>query len=624
MNAIEEVKKFIQEQNELDTLKFITCGSVDDGKSTLLGRILYEAQLIFDDQVDALVSDSKKIGTQGENIDFALLVDGLAAEREQGITIDVAYRFFSTKNRKFIVADSPGHEQFTRNMVTAASNADLAIILIDGRKGVLEQTKRHSFIADMVGIKNIIVAVNKMDLVNYSKEEFDDICFSYSEEVADRLNFEKISFVPISALLGDNIISNSANMSWYKNAPLLELLENEKIVLKSNENFSMPIQTVLRPNLDFRGFCGKVSSGTLKVGDSIKVSSSNEIAKVTDILIGDQKLKTCYKNDSATIVLDREIDISRGDVLISKNFDLKSGKLFNSNIIWFSQDNCHQNRYFNLKVGSKLINAKIIKIKNKININSFEKVAPKNIAMNDIFECEILVDDPLSFTSYNEINALGSFILIDKTTNLTVAGGIINHGLRRDENVQWENTEIDLQARRNLTGTHSRVLWFTGLSGSGKSTIANLLEKKLYSLGRLTYILDGDNLRHGLNHDLGFTKKDRIENLRRSGEVSRLLYDAGITVIASFISPLRKDRDLIRSKFPVKDFIEIFVKVDLETAKKRDPKGLYKKALNNKIPNFTGINSPYEEPKDPNLVIDTTKMSPDEAVELIIKYLDDL
>lgn len=623
MNASSEIKKFIKQQNSLDTLRFITCGSVDDGKSTLLGRLLYEAQLIFDDQIDSLVKDSKKIGTQGEEIDFALLVDGLAAEREQGITIDVAYRFFSTEKRKFIVADSPGHEQYTRNMVTAASTADLAIILIDARKGVLEQTKRHSFIADMVGIKNIIVAVNKMDLINYDQAKYQEIVDSYEKQILKDLGFKKIEFIPISALCGDNIINKSDNMLWYESPTIINLLETASITDVEEGFFSMPVQNVLRPNLDFRGFSGRVTSGELKKGDELIVASSGELASVESLSIGKKPIQKASVNDSITLTLDKEIDISRGDILSVKENSLEANSMLNTNLIWLDNDTCHTNRFYNLKIGTKIINCKLLNIKNRIDINTYKKENAKKLEMNDICECEIRLDNEVHFTPYKQNKSLGSFILIDKITNLTVAAGVINHGLRRSLNTFWEQTEINQKAREELLNQKAKVIWLTGLSGAGKSTIAKLVEKELYSKNKLTYLLDGDNLRHGLNNDLGFTEPDRIENLRRSGEVAKLMHDAGLTVIASFISPFRKDRENIRNLFNADDFVEVYVECDIETLEKRDTKGLYKKAKLGEIPNLTGVSSPYEEPVDPELRINTARASIEECVEKIVKYMSE-
>ena len=621
MDPKSEIKNFIEKQNSLSTLRYITCGSVDDGKSTLLGRMLYEAQLIFDDQVDNLVKDSKKIGTQGQDIDFALLVDGLSAEREQGITIDVAYRFFSTEKRKFIVADSPGHEQYTRNMVTAASNAELAIILIDSRNGIMPQTKRHSFIANLVGIKHLIVAINKMDLVGYDEKIFNSIVEQYNDTVISKMNFEKVSFVPVSALKGDNIVLQSPNMPWYKKKPLMNILENYELDKNKDTPFILPIQYVNRPSLDFRGFSGTVCSGKINIGDSVRVSSSGLVAKVENILIGDKSSSYCEIGDAVTLKLNKEIDISRGDVLSEANETLQSSDAFLSNLIWFNDSKCYTNRSFILKTANSQTNCDIIKIKNRININSFEKIQTDSLEMNDIAECELATSNYSFLQSYQQNRTLGNFILIDKKSNLTVAAGTIKHNLRRSENVKWQKTEVDLDARKKVVGQSPFVLWFTGLSGSGKSTIANLLEKKLISSGSLTYLIDGDNLRHGLNKDLGFKKSDRIENLRRVGEVAKILHDAGVIVLASFISPFTKDRKRIKKLFPKNDFIEIYVKASLDVVQKRDPKGLYKKAKAGEIPNFTGISSPYEEPKKPDILIDTDTTDPEKSVDMIIKYL---
>ena len=618
-----EIKKFINKQNALNTLRFITCGSVDDGKSTLLGRMLYEAHLIFDDQVDSLVSDSKKIGTQGGEIDFALLVDGLAAEREQGITIDVAYRFFSTEKRKFIVADSPGHEQYTRNMVTAASGAEVAIILIDARNGILPQTKRHSFIASLVGIKKIIVAVNKMDLINFEKDIFEKIADDYKKNVLPQVEFDEVNFIPVSALGGDNIISTSPKTPWYSGKPLMSMLESINLDNKENEIFSMPVQYVNRPNLNFRGFSGTISSGSLAVNDEILVSSSLQAANVNEIYIADKNAESCNEGDAVTITLNKEIDISRGDILFNKSYEVKKSNAFLTNLIWFNEKACFSNRSYILKSGNKQTGCEILKIKNKININNYEKISAGSLEMNDIAECELLLDNQLCLLPYNENKTLGNFILIDKTSNLTVAAGIVKHDLRRATNVKWQETEITRQKREKILNQKAFVIWFTGLSGSGKSTIANILEKKLSSDGVLTYLLDGDNLRHGLNKDLGFKKEDRIENLRRVGEVAKILHDAGIVVLASFISPYKKDREAIKSLFADEDFIEVHIDADLETVKTRDPKGLYSKAIEGKIPNFTGVTSPYEAPESPDIKINTKDTSAENAVQKILEYIKD-
>ena len=621
MSAKKEIQDFITKQNNLDTLRYITCGSVDDGKSTLLGRMLYEAQLIFDDQVDSLVKDSKKVGTQGGDIDFALLVDGLSAEREQGITIDVAYRFFSTENRKFIVADSPGHEQYTRNMVTAASNAELAIILIDARNGIMPQTRRHTFLANLLGIKNIIVAVNKMDLVDYDKEIFNKIVTEYNNDVLSKLDISNSYFIPLSALKGDNIVTNSKNMEWYKNMPLMKYLEEVKIDAVSDSNFTMPVQLVNRPNLNFRGFCGTVASGEISVGSDIEVTKSGECATIKEIFLGEKKVEKCSKSDAAMITLNKEIDISRGDILTERGNTIKSIKSCLANVVWFDTEECFKSRKYLIKSANRYTNCQILKIKHKVNVNNYEKVQCGSLAMNDIAECEISFDDEYFAIEYQKNKVLGSFIIVDKLTNLTVGAGTFKHPLRKAENIKWQHTDIGRSNREKILGQKALVLWFTGLSGSGKSTISNLLEKKLYEENKLSYILDGDNLRHGLNSDLGFNEEDRVENLRRVGEVAKLIHDSGLIVLASFISPFRKDRQNIRSKFPENNFIEIYIKTSLEELKTRDPKGLYKRAISGQIPNFTGISSPYEEPKNPEIIIDTEKFTATEAVEIIYKFL---
>lgn len=621
MTTKREIKNFIEVQNSLDTLSFITCGSVDDGKSTLLGRMLFEAQLIFDDQIDNLIKDSKKIGTQGQDIDFALLVDGLAAEREQGITIDVAYRFFSTKKRKFIVADSPGHEQYTRNMVTAASNTDLAIILIDARNGMLAQTRRHSYIANLMGIKEIIVAVNKMDLVGYGQKNFEDLKREYEENIACNLDFDCVYYIPISALEGDNILKPSKNMKWYKGPQLMKMLEEVQISKTKKSFFSLPIQYVNRPSLDFRGFCGTVSSGELKKGDEIKVSGSNQYAKIAGIFIGDKEVAKCRHKDSVTITLNKEIDISRGDIVTKSDSEIDTATAYLAKIVWLSSDHGYANRSYILKTAHSQRNCEIIKIKNRIDINNFTKTQTNRIDMNDIAECEINLDQESTMQPFKSNEILGNFILIDKVSNLTVAAGVVSHSLRRSTNVKWQNTDINSKMRQKIIGQKPIVLWFTGLSGAGKSTIANLLEKKLFSMGKLTYLLDGDNLRHGLNKDLGFKVEDRIENVRRVGELCRILHDAGIIVLASFISPFRADREKIRDMFPDGDFVEIYVQASIPSLTKRDPKGLYAKAIKGEIPNFTGINSAYEEPHNPDLIINTDKVSAEAAVEEIISYI---
>lgn len=618
-----EITTFIQKQNKLSTLRLITCGSVDDGKSTLLGRILYESKLLFDDQVDALIKDSKKSGTQGGGIDFALLVDGLSAEREQGITIDVAYRYFSTSKRKFIVADSPGHEEYTRNMATAASNADLAIILVDARNGILAQTKRHSYIANLMGIKHVVVAINKMDLVDFNQEVFENIIDEYNREIQSKLQFMDISFIPVSALHGDNIFKNSKKMAWYNGNSLMQTLETTELSPQPEGKFNMSVQLVNRPNLDFRGYSGLINSGHLSLGDEIEVAGTKLHATVKKIFLGDKDVNKCWKGDSVTLVLDREIDISRGSALTSKGNSQDKYNMYSTTMVWFDSVKCFQNNKYIIKTSHTQTNCEILKIKNKIGINNYENAPSSPLEMNDISNCDLLLDEPLYMLPYKENNTHGNFILIDKKTNLTVAAGVINHHLRRSENIKWQQTDINLGAREDMLGQQSLVIWFTGLSGAGKSTIANLLEKRLSADRKLTYLLDGDNLRHGLNKDLGFTEQDRIENIRRVGEVSKILFDAGIIVLASFISPYEKDRKSVKDLFPRGKFLEIYVSASLERLYERDTKGLYKKASEGKLPNFTGISSLYEEPIDPAITINTDLVTPEAAVDHIFTFLEE-
>jgi bifunctional enzyme CysN/CysC len=615
-----KVDQFIESQENLSLLRFITCGSVDDGKSTLIGRILYESKTLFEDQIASLKKDSKKHGTQGANIDYALLVDGLTAEREQGITIDVAYRFFSTNNRKFIVADTPGHEQYTRNMITGASTADLAIILIDARKGVLEQTKRHSFLTSLVGIKNVILAVNKMDLINFSQDKYISIVEDY-KNFASKLEFQNIYDLPVSALNGDNITESSKNLNWYKGPSLIPLLETVKNK-NSKENFSMPVQLVLRPNLDHRSFCGKVSSGTISQGDKIKVLPSGNSAKIKSINIGELVLQQASLDQSISLTLDREIDISRGDIICKDSSPVEVSNIFNVNLSWLSNDKCFKGRRYIAKIGTQKIKCHITDLKFKYDINSLEHRPAKFIELNDIANATISFDKEIPYAKYSENKSLGGFILIDPLNNQTAGAAMINHSLRRATNIHKHNLSITRDLREQMNGHSGKLLWFTGLSGSGKSTIADALEKELYTKGIRTYILDGDNVRHGLNNDLGFTEEDRVENIRRVSEVSKLMVDGGLFVLSSFISPYLSDREMVRQMFSKEDYIEIFVKTSIEEAESRDPKGLYKKAREGKIPNFTGISSPYEEPTDAEIVLDTETQSVKQSISKILKYLE--
>ena len=620
MASIQSINKYIQEQASLELLRFITCGSVDDGKSTLIGRMLYESQMIFDDQVASLKKDSKQHGTQGEDIDFALLVDGLSAEREQGITIDVAYRFFSSSKRKFIVADTPGHEQYTRNMATGASTADLAILLIDARNGVMTQTKRHSFIVSLLGIKNVVLAINKMDLVKYDQKTFKKIEKDYLG-FAKKLNFTNIQSIPISALKGDNVYQKSKSMKWYTGKTLFDYLETVDVKKSIAKHFLFPVQRVNRPNLDFRGYSGTIASGSIKVGDEIITSSSRQKAKVKEIYLGSDSLKSANYNKSITITLNKEIDISRGDVLCKKDSLIETADQFNINMIWMSDEKCYPGRTYLTKIHNSSTSMKVLEIKKLYNINTLEHQPGKELELNDVAEVTISLNKNIPFTHYNENKNLGSLIVIDPLNNQTIGVGMINFALRRAQNIHLQSLSITKELREKINGHKGQVLWLTGLSGSGKSTIANALEKELYTQGKKTYILDGDNVRHGLNKDLGFTDKDRIENIRRVAEVAKLMCDAGLIVITAFISPFRSEREMARSLFQENEFKEIYISTPLKVAEKRDPKGLYKKARQGKIPNFTGIDSPYEIPTKPDLEINTSKTTLQESVQKILKII---
>ena len=616
LDSKKQVDDFIHSQENLSLLKFITCGSVDDGKSTLIGRILFESQTLFDNQIKELKNDSKKHGTQGADIDYALLVDGLSAEREQGITIDVAYRFFSTNKRKFIVADTPGHEQYTRNMLTGASTADVAVILIDARKGVLEQTKRHSFLTSLVGIKKVVIAVNKMDLVNYDQDKYKAIIDKY-KDFAKKLNFDSIYDIPVSALNGDNVSSSTKNLSWFSGPTLMSLLETINVENLDNE-FVMPVQNVIRPNLDYRAFCGRISSGIIKTGEKVRSLPSGKVAKVESINIGNKLVNKAIINQSVSIILDTEIDISRGDVLCKDGAPIEVSNIFDVNLAWLSEAEAFKGRNYIAKIGTQKISCQISNIKYKFDINSLEHISSKKLQLNDICNATITLNRGIPYTNFNQNQSLGKLILIDPISNQTVAAAMINHSMRRASNIHKHDLTITRELRENLNGIKAKVLWFTGISGSGKSTIANELEKELFSQGIRTFILDGDNIRHGLNNDLGFSQADRVENIRRVAEVCKLMLDAGIYVISSFISPFGSDREMARNLISDKDFIEIYVDTPLELAESRDPKGLYKKARSGEIPNFTGINSPYEKPLHPDIVINTEKNSVKECTKIII------
>ncbi len=615
-----DIDAYLKQHEHKSLLRFITCGSVDDGKSTLIGRLLYDSKMVFDDQLAALRSDSRKMGTQGQNIDFALLVDGLAAEREQGITIDVAYRFFSTDKRKFIVADTPGHEQYTRNMVTGASTADLAIILIDARRGVLTQTRRHSYLVSLLGIRQVILAINKMDLVNYSREVFDRILGDYTT-FSSKLDIERIIPIPISALAGDNITERSGNTPWHTGPTLMGHLEDVEIAsLSRTAPFRLPVQWVNRPNLDFRGFSGLVSSGTVHPGDLIKVMPSARQSRVARVLI-DGDLPYATAGQSITVTLEDEVDCSRGDVICGAEHPAEVSDQFETTIIWMNETAMLPGRSYLLKLGTKTVTASVTTLKHKVNVNTLEQVAARQLELNEIGLCNISLDQPVAFDSYTENRDTGGFILIDRVSNETVAAGLIHFALRRAQNIHWQAVDVSRASRAAQKGQRACVLWFTGLSGAGKSTVANLVEKRLFALGRHSTMLDGDNVRHGLNRDLGFTDTDRVENIRRVGEVARLMADAGLIVLVSFISPFRSERQMARDLMAEGEFLEVFVDAPLSVAETRDPKGLYKKARRGEIKHFTGISSPYEAPQHPELHIDTTKLKPEDAAELIVEQL---
>jgi len=621
LTTSEEVDAYLRRQNDLDLLRFITCGSVDDGKSTLIGRMLYEAQLVFEDQVATLLKDSKKQGTQGGDIDFALLVDGLAAEREQGITIDVAYRFFGTDHRKFIVADTPGHEQYTRNMVTGASTADVAVILVDASQGVLTQTRRHSFLTSLLGIPHVVLAVNKMDLVAYDEAVFESIVADY-EAFAESLTFRSITAIPLSALQGDNVIERSRQTPWYSGPTLLGYLETVEIAQNSaTEKFRFPVQWVNRPNADFRGFAGTVAAGSIAPGDGVQVLPSGSKAVVKEVVLYDQNLPMALPNQSVTLTLDREVDVSRGDIIVAADAPCEVSDQFDTSLVWMDQEAGYVGRGYELMLGAKRIGATLTEIKYKVNVNTLEQLPSRNLVLNDIGRVTLSLDEPIPFTAYSECRDLGSFVLIDRYSKATVGAGMINFGLRRAQNLYPTESTINAQRRSQLMGHKGKVIWLTGLSGSGKSTVADALESRLHQMGIHSYILDGDNIRAGLNKDLGFTDADRVENVRRTAEVAKLMADAGLVVITAFISPFRSERDMARSLFDDGDFAEVFLDVPLEVAEQRDPKGLYKKARRGELPHFTGIDSPYQAPESADLRLDTSKLSVDACVDELLKLL---
>ena len=616
-----DIDAYLKAHENKSLLRFITCGSVDDGKSTLIGRLLYESKMIFEDQLTALEQDSKKVGTQGENIDFALLVDGLAAEREQGITIDVAYRFFATEHRKFIVADTPGHEQYTRNMATGASTADLAVLLIDARQGVLTQTKRHAFIASQLGVGHIVLAVNKMDLVDYSENVFNEIVEDF-KAFAAQLDIPNLHAIPVSALVGDNIVDGSRFMPWYEGPSLLGYLEGVDVEAEETSlPFRMPVQWVNRPDLDFRGYAGRIAGGIIRPGDDIRVLPSGKQSKIARIVTMDSDLDEAVSGQSVTLTLTDEIDISRGDVIATSETPPEISDQFDTTIIWLSEEPMLPGRSYRMKTSSRLVSATVNAPKHKTDVNTLQKLPAKTLQLNEIGNCTLAVDRPIAFDSYAENRQTGSFILIDRMTNNTVGMGMINFPLRRAANIHWQNLDINKAANAEQKGQNPAVLWFTGLSGSGKSTIANEVQRRLYATGRHSFILDGDNVRHGLNRDLGFTDADRVENIRRVAEVSKLMVEAGLITLVSFISPFRAERELARNLMEEGEFIEIFVNTPLSVAETRDPKGLYKKARAGNLKNFTGIDSPYEAPENPEIEINTAEMSVEDAAERVINGL---
>jgi len=614
------IHDWMTQQAQQDLLRFITCGSVDDGKSTLIGRLLWESQQVFDDQLTALQSDSKRHGTQGQDIDFALLVDGLAAEREQGITIDVAYRFFATPRRKFIVADTPGHEQYTRNMVTGASTADVAVLLIDARQGVLTQTRRHAYLVSLVGIQQVILAVNKMDLVGYKQDVFDAIVADF-RILAMSLGFNSITPIPLSALKGDNITERSRHTPWYQGPTLMGGLETLHINKQGQSKGVFPVQWVNRPNASFRGFSGTLAAGQLTVGDPLRITASGQTATLSRIVTADGDLNAAQAGDAVTLVLDREVDASRGDVIALAEQPLEMTDQFEATLVWLQDEPGHIGRAYELKLANQWASASLTSLKYRVDVNTQAHESSKRLALNDIAVANLALSKPLVFAPYEASHTLGGFILVDKFTHATVAAGMIRHNLRRAQNVHRQALSINREDRERLNGHQGKVIWFTGLSGSGKSTLANALEKELHAQGKRTYILDGDNIRQGLNKDLGFTDADRVENIRRVAEVAKLMMDAGLIVMTAFISPFRAEREMARELIGNDNFIEVFVDTPLEVCEQRDPKGLYKKARSGQLPNMTGINSPYEPPQTPDCTLSNVSQSLDEVISKLTKLL---
>jgi bifunctional enzyme CysN/CysC len=615
------LQAFFEQQQQQDLLRFITCGSVDDGKSTLIGRLLWESQQLFDDQLLALQAESKKYGTQGQDIDFALLVDGLAAEREQGITIDVAYRYFATTRRKFIVADTPGHEQYTRNMVTGASTADVAVLLVDARQGLLTQTRRHAFLVSLMGIRHVVLAINKMDLVAFDAATFNQIKEAF-EQFAKPLGFESISAIPLSALRGDIITQRSAHTPWYGGPTLMAYLETVAIPTPGSEKWVFPVQSVNRPNSTFRGFSGSVAQGSVQVGDDIRVTASGQTAKVIEIVTMDGLLARADAGQAVTLRLEREIDASRGDILSLSHSPLETTDQFEATLVWMDEDPGLMGRSYLLKLATQWATASITNIKHKVDINTLAHEASKKLVLNDISVCNIATSKPMVFDSYQNSKTLGSFILVDRFTHATVAAGMVRHSLRRAQNVHQQALTITRADRENLNGHPGKVIWFTGLSGSGKSTLANALEVALHAQGKRTYILDGDNVRQGLNKDLGFTDADRVENIRRIAEVAKLMMDAGLIVMTAFISPFRREREMARELIGPENFVEVYVSTPLEVCEQRDVKGLYKKARNGQLPNMSGITSPYEPPLGSQVTLNGGGTSVDEGLKTLMEFLD--
>jgi bifunctional enzyme CysN/CysC len=617
----QDIEAYLQAHQQKSLLRFITCGSVDDGKSTLIGRLLYESQMIFEDQMATLEADSRRMGTRGQEVDFALLVDGLAAEREQGITIDVAYRYFSTERRKFIVADTPGHEQYTRNMVTAASSADLAVLLIDARKGVLTQTRRHAYLVALLGVRQIVLAINKMDLVDYAEGTYQSIVSDFLA-FAQALGIASVTAIPVSAVHGDNVIDAGLRMPWYRGPTLMQCLETVELADRSSARpFRMPVQWVNRPSLDFRGFAGQIVSGEVAPGDAVRLLPSGRVTTVGRIVTANGDLASAIAGQSVTLTLADEADISRGDVIAAAEDPPIVADQFRATIIWMHEDALLQGRSYLMKIGTQTVTATVSPIRHKINVNTLEELPAERLELNDIGVCELLLDRPIAFEPYEVSRELGGLVFIDRLTHHTVGAGLLHFELRRSQNVHWQALDVNKALRSRLNAQRPAVLWFTGLSGAGKSTIANIVERKLSALGRHTYLLDGDNVRHGLNRDLGFTDQDRVENIRRVAEVARLMADAGLLVLVSFISPFRAERRSARALMPEGEFIEVFVDASLAEAERRDIKGLYKKARRGELKNFTGIDSPYEAPEHPEIHLQTDSVAADAAADRVIEYL---